>query len=265
MLIIGERINSTRESIGRAIQLRDEAFVQEEARLQLQAGAQMLDINCGSLPLEDEPEALEWLVTTIQKVHNVPLCIDSPNPAALARALAAHRGKAMINSISAEEKKFRDVLALLKAHNSSVVALCLDDSGLPKGCERTTKIAQRLVNNLLNAGIPLDDIYIDPLVRSISTSPEAALLVLKSTETILKMFPGIHVIFGLSNVSHGLPERKHINRAFLVLSLKCGLDAVIIDPTDRTTMALIYATRAILGHDEYCLQYIQAYRQGKLS
>ncbi|EGO65599.1 dihydropteroate synthase [Acetonema longum] len=265
MIIIGEKINSTKKSIAQAVKARDSAYIQEEALKQQKGGATLLDANCGTLDAADEPEAMEWLVQTIQAVTDLPLCIDSPNPAALARGLAVHKGKPLINSISGESERFKQVLSLVKQYQASVVALCMDDRGIPCDYETAREVGVKLINTLLQQGIAVEDIYFDPLLRAVGTDTAAAVDCFRLIENISTVFPGIHITCGLSNVSHGLPERKHLNRAFLVLAMEHGLDAPIIDPTDPTAMALVYAANTILNRDKRCIQYTKAYRAGKLT
>jgi 5-methyltetrahydrofolate--homocysteine methyltransferase len=265
LIIIGEKINSTKKSIAKAVIERDIAYIQQEALNQYQGGATILDANCGTLDVAEEPEALAWLVQTIQAAVDLPLCIDSPNPLALARGLAVHKGKALINSISGETERFKQVLPLVKQYNASVVALCMDDKGIPSSFETSAAVGIKLVNSLLEQGIAVGDIYFDPLLRAIATDTAAATDCFKLIELISTQFPGIHVTCGLSNVSHGLPERRHLNRAFMVLAMEHGMDAPIIDPTDPVAMALVYAATTVLNKDKRCIQYTKAYRQGKLS
>ncbi|MFZ5591607.1 MAG: methyltetrahydrofolate cobalamin methyltransferase [Bacillota bacterium] len=264
MLIIGEKINSTRKSIDRAVRAKDVEVIQEEAKKQIEAGAHMLDVNCGTLDAQDEPATMEWLVRTVQEAAGVPLCIDSPNHKALAAGLSVHRGKAMINSISGETERFANVLPLVKQYGASVVALCMDDRGIPASMGQALEVGTKLVNRLLDAGVPVEDIYFDPLVRSVATNPETVLETLQLMEEMSARFSGLHFVSGLSNVSFGLPERRHLNRAYVVLSMASGLDAVIVDPLDSTLMALVYATEALLNKDRFCMQYIRSYQQGKL-
>lgn len=265
MIIIGERINSTKKSIAKAISERDAAFLQEEALKQVSAGATFLDVNCGTLPAATEPAALEWLVETIQAVTGVPLCIDSPNPDALARGLAVHKnGKPLVNSISGEGGRFKRILPLVQKYQAAVIALGMDDRGIPATYDAALAVGVRLVDNLLAAGIAVMDIYFDPLLFSLATNGERVYDTLRLMDTMAKQYPGIHITCGLSNVSHGLPERRHLNRAFLVLAIEHGLDAPIIDPTDPVARSLVYATDALLGKDKFCLNYTRAFRQGHL-
>jgi cobalamin-dependent methionine synthase I len=264
MLIIGEKINATRKSIGRAVEARDSEIIRQEALMQVEAGAHTLDVNCGTLSAEAEPEALAWLVKTVQSAANLPLCIDSPNPLALAAGLAVHQGKPIVNSISGEKERYDHVLPLVKQYGASVVALGMNDGGIPQNNQQALEVGIQLVNDLLADGIPIGDIYFDPLVRSVATSPGAVVDTLKLMEELGSKFPGLHFVSGLSNVSFGLPERRHLNRAFVVLSVASGLDAVIVDPLDEVMMALIYAAETLVNKDRFCMNYIGAYNQGKL-
>lgn len=264
MLIIGEKINTSRKGIGKAVLERDRDAIQAEAMTQVNAGAHMLDVNCGTLTPAEEARYMKWLIKEIQYAVKVPLCIDSANPEALSAGLAVHEGKAMINSISLEKERYARILPLIKEHHASVVALCMDDRGIPATGDRAVEVGRQLVSDLLDAGVPEDDIYCDPLVRSVATSPGAVRDTLSVIEEMAKQFQGIHFISGLSNVSYGLPERRVLNRAYVVLSIASGLDAVIVDPLDNDMKSLIYAAEALVGKDRYCLRYIKAFHEGLL-
>ncbi len=264
MFIVGERINTSRKAIGPAVESRDAEFIQKVAREQVEAGADFVDVNAGTL-VDGEPDALAWLVETAQKAVDVPLCLDSPNPAALERALSVHRGKALINSITAEKERFAAVAPLVKKHGCSVVGLCMDDTGLPDSAATRVEIAGRLIADLGAMGIPEGDIYIDPLVRPVSTESNAALTVLETIASVRNRHREVHFICGLSNVSFGLPVRKLLNQAFLVLCMGAGLDGAILDPLDAGLMSLLRASEALLGRDDYCLRYIEAFRAGRLA
>lgn len=265
MLIIGEKINTTRKSMHEAVIARDSETVQREARIQVEAGAHLLDVNCGSLTAEEEPEALAWMVQTVQAVTDVPLCVDSPNPAALVAALAAHRGRPMINSISGETARYEAVIPLVKQYQAQVVVLGMDDRGIPKDSAQALEVGIALMERLTDDLVPGAGIYFDPLVRSLATNPESIAESLELMRELGSRFPGMHFVSGLSNVSYGLPERRHINRAFVVLSIASGLDAVIMDPLDRTMGALIYAAEALMNKDRFCMKYIKAFQEGRLA
>jgi 5-methyltetrahydrofolate--homocysteine methyltransferase len=265
MLIIGERINTSRKAIEPAVAGRDAAFIQKLAKDQVDAGATYVDLNCGTLG-EGEPEALEWLVTTVQAAVDAPLALDSPSPSAISRAMAfydSRRGQPIINSITAETGRFGDILPVVLEHRAKVIALSLDDTGIKPDAAARFEVACRLVHRLLDGGVPVSDIYVDPLTFPIGTGSDAGLAMLGVIARIMDEFPGVHTIAGISNVSHGLPNRKILNQAMAVLALGKGLDAAIIDPMDRQLMALIAAAEALLGRDEYCMNYISLARKGR--
>lgn len=263
MLIVGERINTSRKGIADMVGRRDAAAVVREAARQRQAGADYIDVNAGTF-LGEEPQVLAWLVRVIQEAVPGPLCIDSPNPEAMRAALAVHRGKAMVNSITGEKVRFAGVLPLIREHACAVVALCLDDEGVPSSAQEAVEKGSRLVDDLLAAGIPPGDIYVDPLVRPVSTDGRAGLDVVEAIRALRERYPGVHTICGLSNVSYGLPNRRLLNRAFLVATMTAGMDAVILDPLDAQIMSLLRAAEVVLGRDHYCSKYLRAYREGKL-
>lgn len=265
MFVIGEKINATRKSIETAVKERDATHIQDVAKAQEAAGADALDVNCGTVPATEEPETMRWLVKTVQEVSDLPLCIDSANSEALAAGLAAHIGRPMINSISGEADRYSSVLPLVKQYNARVIALCNDDRGLPSSEELAIEVGESLAGRLVKDGILLDDIYLDPLVRTLATSSETVIQTLEVIRELSHRLPGLHFVSGLSNVSFGLPERRHLNRAFAVMSMAHGLDAVIADPLDNQLMALIYASEALVNKDRFCLEYIKAYNAGKLS
>ncbi len=264
MFIIGEKINATRKSIEAAVKARDAAAIQESAKTQEDAGAHSLDVNCGVLSKDEEPEAMKWLVETVQAVTELPLCIDSPNVAALEAGLAVHKGQAVINSISGENARYEAVLPLVKHYNARVIALCNDDRGLPTSNEMALEVGDALVQRLVGDGVSLGSIYLDPLVRTLATSPETVVDTLDIMRELSSRFPELHFVSGLSNVSYGLPERRHLNRAFMVMSVANGLDAVIADPLDKNLIALVYAAEALMNKDRFCMEYIKAYHAGRL-
>lgn len=262
MLIVGELINSSRKLIKPAVENRDQAFIQEIAERQKQAGANYIDVNCGTM-VYDEPEVMAWLVETIQERVQAPLCIDSPNPEVLERGLALCRyGQPMINSISGEKARFETILPLVLKYRAKIVALCMDDSGLPETAEDRLQVACRLVEDLTAAGVPQDDIYLDPLVKPVSTGDQAGNEVFQAVQTIKAAYPYVHTICGISNVSYGLPNRKVLNQAFMILTMGMGMDAYILDPLDETMMGFVYAAQVMLGQDQFCVNYLKAHRQG---
>jgi cobalamin-dependent methionine synthase I len=261
MLIIGELINCTRKKVGEAAQKRDVQFFQDLARKQAAAGADMLDVN-GGLP-EQEVELLSWLVNLVQEVVHLPLCLDSSDPKALSKALPLCKRKAMVNSISDEPARWA-MLPVLKEYRPKVIALCMSEAGPPSGVEDRVTTACRLVDRLTAEGFALDDIYVDACVLPASTSSEHSKALLEAVAQIMARYPGVHTSAGVSNVSFGLPQRKLLNETFLVLLMARGLDAAIVDPCDPQLMMNVRAAEALLGRDEYCANYLRAFREGKL-
>lgn len=262
MFIIGELINCTRKRVGAAAQNRDAEFIREVARSQANAGADMLDVNGGIAG--QEAECLAWLVGVVQEAVETPLCLDSSDPQALEKALPLCKQRPMINSITDEPARFHAVLPLLKEFRPKVVALCMSAAGPPSGVEDRVATACRLVDRLTAEGMALDDIYLDPCVLPASTGPEHGKAILEAVDQIKAQYPGAHISAGVSNVSYGLPLRKLLNEVFLVLLMGRGLDAAIVDPCDQQLMMNLRAAEALLGRDEYCVNYLRAYREGKM-
>ncbi|MEK7449288.1 MAG: methyltetrahydrofolate cobalamin methyltransferase [Planctomycetota bacterium] len=265
MLIIGEKINSSHPKISRAIAGQDAAYLQKLAQEQVAGGAQMLDVNCGTV--KNEPAAMDWLVKIIQEKVQVPLVIDSPNPeaieAGLSRLSAGHQEQAMVNSITAEKERFEKILPLVKKYNAGVIALTMNEQGIPRTALERFTIAQNLQQITGDYKIPLSNLYIDPLVQPVASEPQQVIEFLESLR-LIKTLPKAQTICGLSNVSFGLPNRSLLNAIFIAMCFGYGLDAAIIDPTDKNIMGAVRAAEALLNKDEYCLNYIKAYRESQL-
>jgi len=263
MLVVGESINSTISSVGEAVKARDENYIQELAKAQVDAGAHLLDVNAG-VAGSDEVEGLVWLVDVVQKTVDVPLVLDSADPKALEAALKIHRGRPMINSISGEEQKLETLVPLIADNDCSVIALCLDDRGIPETPEDRLEIAQMMVKRASDAGIKPEDIYIDPLILSLGTDWKAAMVSLDTIRRIRRELPEVRITGGMSNVGFGMPNRRLLNRIFLTMAMAIGLDAAVIDVRDDRLMTVVSAANAILGEDPYCKVYFKAHRAGKL-
>lgn len=264
MIIIGEKINSTLKKVKPAIENYDTKTIQELALSQVEAGATYIDLNAGMF-FNDEPEKLEWLVNTVQEVTDAPLAIDSPNPIALERGLAANKnGKPIINSITDESERFEAVLPLVVKYKTAVIALCMDDTGMPETEEDRVTIARRLITKLSAAGVAHEDIFIDPLIRPIGTGSHYGKVAIGTMRKVKEEFPNVHITCGLSNISFGIPARKLMNQTFLVAAVANGMDGAILNPTDKQLMTFLYAAEALMGYDDYCMEYLTAYREGKL-
>jgi len=263
MKVIGEKINGTRKRVKEAVLNRDTAFVQQLAADQAAAGATWIDVNAGT-PADREPDDLVWLVQTVQAAVDKPLCLDSASPAALAAALPEVKQPPLINSISGEQARLAGVLPLAARAQGGVIALAMDDKGIPTTAGGRLEIVRRLVGLTREAGIPDEQVYVDPLVMTIGASGDAGRIALATVRAVKAEFPQVHFTSGLSNVSFGLPTRSLINRAFLTLMLEAGLDSAILDPLDIELRRAILAAEAVLGIDRYCLNYTRAFRAGLL-
>ena len=263
MIIIGEKINGTWKKVREAVIARDAELIGDLAKRQAEAGADYLDVNAGTGP-EREAEDMVWLVETVQAAVDKPLCIDSPSPEALRAGLQAHRGQAVVNSASAEASRMETVIALARDHGARLVALTLDNSGLPTTAGQRVDIAKRLAEAALTAGIVPDDLFIDPLARAVGIENEQGIAFLEAVAGIRQALPGVHIICGLSNISFQMPVRGLLNRTFLAMAMAKGLDAAIMDPLDHSLMATVCAAEALLARDEMCLGYLRAYRAGRL-
>ncbi|QTA78984.1 Dihydropteroate synthase [Desulfonema limicola] len=261
MIIIGELINSSRKAVADAIENKDAGIIQKLSKDQDQAGADYIDINAGTF-VGRELECMKWLLENVQKVTDKPCTIDSPDPNVIQAALEIHKGIPMINSISLEKERYDKLMPIIAGTDIKVIALCMSDEGMPTTMEDRQKIADKLVNGLVKNNVNIENIFIDPLVQPISVNKEFGMEFLCSIENIMKNFKGIHTVCGLSNISYGLPARKVLNRAFMTMAVSRGLDAAIIDPLDKKMMRAIIAAQALSGQDDFCVNYLQAYRSG---
>ncbi len=260
---IGERINSSRETIARALLAKDEAFIRREAALQKNAGAHMLDVNC-ALNTKNEVKDMEWLVGIVQDETGLPLSIDSPNPEAVEAGLRRHNGKALVNSITLEKGRRDAILPLVKKYKAGIVVLTISEKGMPDTAEERLDMAKAASEFVKTSGISEEDLYVDPLVRPISSEPKQAAEVIRGVK-LIKTSTDIKLTCGLSNISFGLPDRSMLNAVFLAMMLQAGLDAAILDPLNKKIDAILRTSAALLGDDEFCMEYIKSYREGRLS
>ncbi|MFO7886441.1 MAG: dihydropteroate synthase, partial [Desulfobacteraceae bacterium] len=252
---------ASRKSIGAAIEAADTDAVQQVAKDQDEAGADFLDVNAGTF-VDKEPEYLTWLVKTVQAVSEKPCSIDSPDPKAVEAALSVHRGTPLINSISLEKERLENLLPLLAGTDLKVIALCMGDEGMPETVEDRMRIAEALVNRLIQNRVRMENIFVDPLVQPISVNNRFGMEFLNAVERVVESFEGIHAACGLSNISYGLPARKVLNRIFMAMAIAKGLDGAIVNPLDPEMMACITVAEALAGRDDYCGRLLQSYRQG---
>jgi len=248
LVIIGERINPTgRKKLAESLEDGNLDLVRSEAIRQVEEGAHILDVNVGVSGI-DEPKMLKQAILAIQEVTDVPLCIDSALPKALEAGLNAYKGKALVNSVNGEKHKLEEVLPLVKEHGAAVIGLTMDDNGIPKEAEKRLEIARLIVDRAEQAGIPREDVIIDPLAMAISADDQAGLETIKALQLIRDEL-GVNQTLGLSNISFGLPERTSINAVFLAMAVLNGLTCPISDPTIWEMRMATLLTDLLLGKD----------------
>jgi len=259
--LIGERINPTgKKKLAAALQsgVYDE-IVRREAREQVAAGAHMLDVNVGAGGV-DEVALLPEVVKTVMDEVDVPLCIDSGNPYAIEAALKVYKGKPLINSVRGEGHSLQTVLPLVKEYGAAVIVLPLDQKGIPNNAEDRMQIADRIVEQCVKTGIPLEDIVIDCLALSVGVDSNAGLVTLETIKRVKENY-GVNVTLGASNISFSLPGREAVNDAFLSMAIAAGVTCPVVNAAKARKCA--QATDLILGRDKFALRYIKYYRQNK--
>ena len=256
-VVIGEKINPTgRKKLAAALQAGALDYVRELASKQVAAGADVLDVNVG-VPGMDDVALIQQVVKLLTEEYDVPLCIDSPNPAALAAALPLCPGRTLVNSVNGEEKSLSTVLPLVKEHGAAVIGLTMDESGIPNDAESRVAIAEKILERAAKLGIPVDDVVIDPLVLTVGADQNASFITLQTIEMVRREF-GVNVNIGASNVSFGLPERDTINLAFLSMAIYAGAACAITDPMKYSLH--IRATDLLRGRDANAMRYLKYYR-----
>ncbi len=254
-LIIGERINPTgKKKLKEALNNKDHDYILGEALSQERAGADILDVNCG-LPTVDEKAVMPEILTKIQAICPLPLQIDTVDPEALEKGLRVYAGKALINSVNGKQESMDAVLPLAKKYGGAVIALTLDEKGIPSSAKGRLEIAQRIIAEAEKYGICKRDIIIDPLALAVSSDPESARVTLESIE-LIKKHTGAYVSLGVSNISFGLPNRDFISSTFFTMALEKGLDLAIINPCSLEMMKSYRAFNALNGRDTSCADYI---------
>ena len=261
MIIIGEKINGSIPVVADAIARRDADFIKQRAIMQDKAGATFIDC-CASVH-ENEVETLHWMIDCIQEVSDLPICVDSPSADALCEAYKFCNKPGLFNSVSGEGDKIDKIFPILAENPGwGCVALLSDDTGIPKNAADRLKVFEKIMAKAKEYGIKPNRLYIDPLVEMLCTSENGIETNTTVISTIREQYPTIHIEAAISNISFNLPCRKMVNLGFTVLAMNCGLDAGILDPTNRDMMGVIYATEALLGQDDFCMEYISAYRDG---
>ena len=255
VVLIGERINPTGKSkLKSALRENNLDYIISEAIVQEEKGAHMLDVNVG-LPEIDERRLLVSVVKEVQAVTALPLQLDTSDPIALESAMRIYNGKPLVNSVNGKEESISAVLPLVKKYGGVVIALTLDENGIPSTAEERVKIAEKIINRAKEYGIDKKDIIVDPLCLTVSSDKNAPAVTLESIQ-LLKNKLGVKTSLGISNVSFGLPMRDYVNSVFFTHALQYGLDAVIMNPYSQEMMKVYYAHNALMGLDEMCEEYI---------
>jgi len=257
-VLIGERINPTgKKKLAAALQTGNMELVRREAIAQVQAGADILDVNVGASGI-DETRLLPQVVQAVMEAVDVPLSLDSDNSKSLEAALKLYQGKPVINSVTGQERSLNEVLPLVKEYGAVVIGLTMDDEGIPMDPGRRMAIAHKIVGRAEALDIPREDIIIDCLALTIATDSRAGLATLQAIRTV-KAELGVNQTLGASNISYGLPDRDVLNSAFLALAITAGVTCPTVDVA-RVRQAVL-ATDLLLGRDGYAQRYIKAYRQ----
>lgn len=260
-MIVGERINPTgKKKVKAALQSHDMNFVLAEAESQINAGAQILDVNVG-LPGIDEAQTMVDAVRTIQDAFNTPLQIDSSEGPVIEKALRYYNGKALINSVNGRQEVMDKIFPLVAHYGGTLVALCIDENGIAPTAEGRVKVAEKIIKEAAKYKIPVRDIVIDTLTLTVSSQQKEALETCRAISILKKKYgkQGLKFILGVSNISFGLPRRDIINSRFFAMALYTGLDACIINPLSDAMLESYYGYRALQGFDANCLSYIEKY------
>lgn len=259
-VIIGERINPTgRRKVLQALKEGNFDTVRQDAIDQVQAGAHMLDVNAG-VPGADEAALLKQVMGIVMEVADVPLCIDTADPEALEAALSVYGGKALVNSVNGEERALSTVLPLVREHGAAVIALCMDDDGIPETAEDRLRVAGKILERAAKLGIPQEDVVIDPLALTMGADSNAGRIALDTIGLIVDRL-GNNVTMGASNISFGMPDRKYINATFIAMAIHAGLTCPITNPLVPEIRTTVLAADLAMGRDDYGMTWIKAYRQ----
>jgi 5-methyltetrahydrofolate--homocysteine methyltransferase len=259
-VIIGERINPTnRKLLAEEMKAGNLERVQQDAMSQVNAGAQILDVNAG-VPLADEPKILADSIKLIQSISDVPLCIDSSIVEALKCGLEAYQGKALLNSVTGEEERLETVLPLVKQFGCAVIGISNDDSGISEDINVRFEVAKKIVERAMDYGIPKEDVLIDPLVMPIGAINDAGKQVLELIKKLQNELQ-VNTTCGASNLSFGLPNRHGLNTAFIAMAIANGMPCAITNPLEKEIMQSIRGANVVMGHDPECSDWIMNYRE----
>jgi 5-methyltetrahydrofolate--homocysteine methyltransferase len=256
--IIGERINPTgRKAFAEQLRGGDLSTVTTDAIAQTEAGADMLDVNAG-IPLVDEPELLKQMLRAVQDAADVPICIDSSVIEALEAGLSVYEGRALVNSVTAEDERLDEILPLVANHGAAVIGLANDETGIPETPEKRLECARKIVTAARDHGIGAGDVIIDPLAMTVGADTEAVTTTLR-TISLIRDELGVNMCLGASNVSFGLPQRHVLNAAFLPMAMAAGLTSAIMSCAEVCVQS-VRAADLLLGHDPWGASWIAAHR-----
>jgi 5-methyltetrahydrofolate corrinoid/iron sulfur protein methyltransferase len=256
MLIIGERINGMFQDVKKAIQTKDKTIIQNLARRQVAAGAQVLDVNVGPAS-SDQIGTMKWLVEIIQEVVDVTLALDSSKPAVIKEAIGLCKKPVFINSTTAQKEKLDVLLSLAVEKEASLIGLTMDEKGIPRDADSRAEMAVKIVTEAAEKGLPMERLYLDPIILPCNVAQAQALQVLETIRQIkILASPPPRTVLGLSNVSQGTPHRPLINRIYLVMAMAAGLDAAIVDPMDRELMEAAITAELLLNKTIYCDSFL---------
>ena len=256
--VIGERINPTgRKQFAEQLRGGELSTVTIDAVTQVRAGADMLDVNAG-IPLVDEAELLTSMLRTVQEAVDVPICIDSSVIEALEAGLSAYEGRALVNSVTAEDERLEEILPLVAKHDAAVIGLANDETGIPETPQKRLECARRIVSAANDHGIKTEDVIIDPLAMTVGAATDAVTITLE-TISLIRDEIGVNMCLGASNVSFGLPQRHVLNAAFLPMAMAAGLTSAIMS-TAEVCVSSVRAADLLLGHDPWGTSWIAAHR-----
>ncbi|HBT95306.1 MAG TPA: methyltetrahydrofolate--corrinoid methyltransferase [Coriobacteriia bacterium] len=262
MIIIGEKINGFIKKTMEAIEAKDEAYLKELAQKQTDCGAAYIDICAGTMP-DVERQTMEWLIGLVQDTVDTPISLDSSDPQVIVDMMPLVKRPGLINSVSKEAGKTETVFPAIKGTDWKVVALTCDSEGIPDAAADKYKIGKQIIEEAAEYGIGLDRIFIDPCVTTLGTRQDCLVEFIGAMKLLRADYPDVQFTSGLSNISFGMPFRKAINMQFLSLAMYEGMDSAIIDPISPDMQAVMHAVDALMGKDEYCMNYLSAFREGK--
>lgn len=260
MFVIGERINGMFKDVNKAIRERDKSVIQDLARRQEDAGANALDVNVG---VSDNPiDSMEWLVNAVGEVSKLSLAIDTTKPDVMEKGLQTSKSPTIINSISGDKVKLDIYIPMARKYNAGIIALTTNEKGIPQNADMRTEIAATIVSRYQEAGMDLNSLYIDSVILPVNVAQDNAKEVLEAIKQCkIISDPPPKTILGLSNVSQKCLNRSLVNRVFLAMAISCGLDAAILDPTDKELMDTMITGELLMNKFIYCDDYLEAYHK----